>query len=163
MVGRVGRKRPQADDEVSPDSNLSKIAIGGGALVAVVLAVVITLFVLGKKGSVLDRIAGGFDYVASNVTTAAEANGPFAFRRVDIDTTKPQIAAMALDLGACAVSSAAIRWSWTASGGPPDAYRLFTAAGSLLAALPQAELQVARLGCWKIRPVGGERTLSSHG
>jgi alpha-2-macroglobulin len=66
------------------------LLIGGGALVAIVLAVVITLFVLGKNGNVLDRIAGGFNYVASNVTTAAEANGPFAFRRVDIDTTKPQ-------------------------------------------------------------------------
>jgi len=39
------------------------LLIGGGALVAIVLAVVITFYVLGKNGSVLDRIAGGFDYV----------------------------------------------------------------------------------------------------
>jgi uncharacterized protein YfaS (alpha-2-macroglobulin family) len=66
------------------------ILIGGGALVAVVLAVVVTLYALGKNGSVIDRIAGGFDTVTSNVAAVAEANGPFAFHRVDVDTTKPQ-------------------------------------------------------------------------
>lgn len=66
------------------------LIIGGGAAVAVILAVVVTLFALGKNGSVIDRIASGFDTVTANVASVAEANGPFAFHRVDIDTTKPQ-------------------------------------------------------------------------
>ena len=45
------------------------LIIGGGALVAVVLAVVVTLYALGAKhgGTVLDRIAGGLDEVGSGV------------------------------------------------------------------------------------------------
>jgi uncharacterized protein YfaS (alpha-2-macroglobulin family) len=67
------------------------ILIGGGALVAVVLAVVITLYVIGgKHGSgVFDRIAGGLTEVGG-VSSAEADNQTFAFRRVDIDTAKPQ-------------------------------------------------------------------------
>ena len=66
------------------------ILIGGGALVAVILAVVLTLYVMGGKhgGSVLERIAGGLN--EAGVTSVAEASDSFAFRRVDVDTTKPQ-------------------------------------------------------------------------
>jgi hypothetical protein len=72
------------------------ILIGGGALVTVVLAVVVTLYVLGGErapgtGSLLSRIAGGIDYISSSVAPqTAEAEGPFAFRRVDVDTTKSE-------------------------------------------------------------------------
>lgn len=68
------------------------LLIGGGALVAVVLAVVITLYALGAKhgGGLLDRIAGGLGEVSSSVSTQANASDTFAFRRVDIDTTKAQ-------------------------------------------------------------------------
>jgi len=47
MVGRVGRKRPQADDEVSPDSNLSKIAIGGGAAGLIVTLGMLAILLVG--------------------------------------------------------------------------------------------------------------------
>jgi alpha-2-macroglobulin len=68
------------------------LLIGGGALVTIVLAVVITFYVLGSKhgGGLLDRIAGGLDEVATSVSTKAEASDTFAFRMVDIDTAKPQ-------------------------------------------------------------------------
>jgi len=71
------------------------ILIGGGALVTVVLAVVITLYVLGGErvpgSGVLTRIAGGIDYISASVTPAtAEAEGPFAFHRVDVDTSKAE-------------------------------------------------------------------------
>lgn len=67
------------------------LAIGGGALVAVVLAVVITIYALGKSGgSFLDRLSGGLTTVTEAVTSTAQASDSFAFRMVDIDTTKPQ-------------------------------------------------------------------------
>ncbi|HUO99325.1 MAG TPA: alpha-2-macroglobulin, partial [Rhizomicrobium sp.] len=71
------------------------ILIGGGALVAVVLAVVVTLYVIGGAhvpgGGVLTRIAGGIDYISEGVKPAtAEAEGPFAFHRVDVDTSKAE-------------------------------------------------------------------------
>jgi uncharacterized protein YfaS (alpha-2-macroglobulin family) len=67
------------------------LLIGGGALVAVVLAVVVTLYIMGGKhgGTMLERIAGGLNQVGG-VATAEADNQSFAFRRVDIDTTKPQ-------------------------------------------------------------------------
>jgi uncharacterized protein YfaS (alpha-2-macroglobulin family) len=69
------------------------LLIGGGALVSVVLAVVVTLYVLGGEhapgSGVFSRIASGLDYVSAGVKPkAAEAEGPFAFHRVDVDTTK---------------------------------------------------------------------------
>ena len=77
------------------------ILIGGGALVTVVLAVVITLYVLGgrtvtatkggEEPGVFSRIAGGLSYISSGITPeAAIAAGPFAFHRVDVDTTKAE-------------------------------------------------------------------------
>ncbi len=69
------------------------ILIGGGVGVAVVLAVVVTLYVLGGRGTggsgFFDRLAGGLSTVTSAVAPpAAEAGGEFVFRRVDIDTSK---------------------------------------------------------------------------
>src|SRR5271157_1188820 len=74
------------------------ILIGGGVALAVVLAVVITLYVLGGRGTsgggFLDRLAGGLTNVTSRLQpTSAEANAEFAFHRLDIDTSKPQAAA----------------------------------------------------------------------
>ena len=74
------------------------LLIGGGALVSVVLAVIVTLYVLGGshsagsgKGGILTRIAGGLDVVSSGFAPAtAEATGEFAFHRVDIDTSKAE-------------------------------------------------------------------------
>jgi len=71
------------------------ILVGGGVLVTVVLAVVVTLYVLGGErvpgSGVLSRIAGGLDVVTSGAgTSTAEAEGPFAFHRVDIDTSKAE-------------------------------------------------------------------------
>ncbi|MDR3527324.1 MAG: hypothetical protein P4L57_08585, partial [Rhizomicrobium sp.] len=68
------------------------IAIGGGALLAVVLVVVGALYFLGGKHAgegVFARLSGGMGELTSSVKSA-EAGGEFAFRRVDIDTSKPQ-------------------------------------------------------------------------
>ena len=74
------------------------ILIGGGALVAVVLAVVVTLYVIGGRQTegtgLFGRIASGFTSVTGAVTPSkAEAAAEFAFHRLEIDTTKPQAAA----------------------------------------------------------------------
>jgi alpha-2-macroglobulin len=73
---------------------------GGGALFAVVLAVAVSLYLLGGKsstgesnGGVFTRIAGGLDVVSSGFSLsppAAEAEAEFAFHRVDIDTSKAE-------------------------------------------------------------------------
>ncbi len=69
------------------------IVIGGGALVAVVLAVVVTLYVLGgrhtQREGLIARLTGGIDYLSSAVCPSkAEAVAEFAFHRLDVDTTK---------------------------------------------------------------------------
>jgi len=75
------------------------ILIGSGVLAAVVLAVIVTLYVLGERagtagGGFFDRLASGFSSVTSSLTPGtAEASAEFAFHRVDIDTTQPQAAA----------------------------------------------------------------------
>ena len=75
------------------------ILIGGGAAVAVILAVVVTLYVLGGRGTgsgggFFDRLTSGLSTVTSSLApTKAEAVGEFAFHRVDIDTSQPQAAA----------------------------------------------------------------------
>ena len=76
------------------------ILIGGGVLVSVVLAVVVTLYVLGgrhtaggvaKDQGLFSRIAGGFTYLSSGIAPeTAVAAGEFVFYRVDIDTTKAE-------------------------------------------------------------------------
>ncbi|MDE2183938.1 MAG: alpha-2-macroglobulin family protein [Alphaproteobacteria bacterium] len=74
------------------------ILIGGGALAAIVLAVVVTLYVLGGRqtGShgFFERLANGFSSVTTGLAPSkAQAAAEFAFHRLDIDTTKPQAAA----------------------------------------------------------------------
>jgi len=74
------------------------ILIGGGVGVAVVLAVVVTLYLLGGSetggGGFFARLSNGLSAVTSGVSpTSAEAGGEFAFHRVDIDTSKPQAVA----------------------------------------------------------------------
>ncbi|MGC9952974.1 MAG: alpha-2-macroglobulin [Rhizomicrobium sp.] len=74
------------------------ILIGGGAGVAVILAAVVTLYVLGGRGTsgggFFDRLANGISTVTSGVVpTTAEAGAEFAFHRVDIDTSQPQAVA----------------------------------------------------------------------
>ncbi|MDE1986818.1 MAG: alpha-2-macroglobulin family protein [Alphaproteobacteria bacterium] len=71
------------------------LLIGGGVLAAVVLAVVVTLYLLGGRGTTskgfFDRLAGGLSTVTSGFAPAtAQAGATFAFQRLDIDTTKPQ-------------------------------------------------------------------------
>ena len=74
------------------------ILIGGGAFVALFLAAVITLYVLGGRatngesgGGLLARLANGFTSITSSFTPGqAQAGGEFAFHRVDVDTTKAQ-------------------------------------------------------------------------
>jgi uncharacterized protein YfaS (alpha-2-macroglobulin family) len=70
----------------------------GGAVAAVVLAIVVGLYAMGGKHSdgtptsgFFDRIASGFSSVTSSMTPAQMAEAPeFAFRRLEIDTSKPQ-------------------------------------------------------------------------
>jgi uncharacterized protein YfaS (alpha-2-macroglobulin family) len=70
----------------------------GGAVVAVVLAVVVALYAMGGKhqdgtptGGFFDRLASGFNSVTSGMTPAEMAEAPeFAFRRLEVDTTKAQ-------------------------------------------------------------------------
>jgi uncharacterized protein YfaS (alpha-2-macroglobulin family) len=74
------------------------ILIGGGVGIAFVLAVVVTLYVLGGRetsgGGFFERLASGVSTVTSSLKpAAAEAGAEFAFHRLDIDTTKPQAAA----------------------------------------------------------------------
>jgi uncharacterized protein YfaS (alpha-2-macroglobulin family) len=72
------------------------IVIAGGAVAVVLIAVAVALYVLGGRGpgvgqGVLERLRNG---VAAITASFAPAKVPsleeFAFRRLDIDTTKPQ-------------------------------------------------------------------------
>jgi hypothetical protein len=71
------------------------LMIGGGTL-AVIAIVVGTLYFLGGGhgklgGGFFDRIAGGLSQIGGSMTPAQMAEAPnFAFRRLEIDTTKPQ-------------------------------------------------------------------------
>ncbi len=71
------------------------VMIGGGVL-AVIVVVTGVLYFLGGKGSPLgggffSRIANGLSSVTSSVTPGQMAEAPFfAFRRLEVDTTKPQ-------------------------------------------------------------------------
>ncbi|HEX2590942.1 MAG TPA: alpha-2-macroglobulin [Rhizomicrobium sp.] len=73
------------------------LAIGGG-VVAAVVAVIAVLYAAGGKHAdgtpsegILDRIASGFSSVTTTMTPAQMAEAPeFAFRRLEIDTTKAQ-------------------------------------------------------------------------
>jgi uncharacterized protein YfaS (alpha-2-macroglobulin family) len=73
------------------------ILIGGGVAVVVILAVVVTLYLLGARGTgggFFARLTSGLSSVTSGLApTSAEAGGEFAFHRVDIDTSKPQAVA----------------------------------------------------------------------
>ncbi|MCX5797216.1 MAG: S41 family peptidase [Elusimicrobia bacterium] len=64
----------------------------------------------------------------------AFANGEDPELAFAIDTMPPAPP----KLSACAVSSAAIRWSWPTSGGLAGDFQLFYATGTLLAALPNS-------------------------
>lgn len=66
------------------------VLIGGGALIAIVLAIAGTLYFLGGKdsGGMLGRIAGGLG--EAGISTAHADSDRFAFRMVDVDTSKPQ-------------------------------------------------------------------------
>jgi alpha-2-macroglobulin len=68
------------------------ILIGGGALAAVVVAACATLYVMGGHGGgFFQRIANGYSAItASQILPGAQAGGEFVFRRLDIDTTKPE-------------------------------------------------------------------------
>jgi uncharacterized protein YfaS (alpha-2-macroglobulin family) len=74
------------------------LVIGGGVLGVVVVAVVATLYVLGGRSpnaplgnGFLARLETGFASVTQGLTPAQIAqSGDFAFRRLEIDTTKPQ-------------------------------------------------------------------------
>src|SRR4051812_9051086 len=78
-------------------TNRRYLAIGGG-VVAVVLAAVVGLYMLGGKhtdgtppSGFFDRIASGLSSVTAGMTPSQMAEAPeFAFRRLEIDTTKPQ-------------------------------------------------------------------------
>ena len=66
------------------------IAIGGAALAVVVLAVVGGFYFFGGHhggDSMLARLTNG---LVGSAVKPAEAEGPFAFHRVDVDTSKPQ-------------------------------------------------------------------------
>ena len=90
-------------------------------------------------------------YNAFLSTTGLSADTPYFFRvraighgglatpytaAASTRTHPPPPAAPAVS--ASAVSSGAIRWSWTASGGAAEQYLLFTASGALAASLPGA-------------------------
>ena len=70
------------------------ILISGGAILALAVAAVVTLYVLGGRatnGGVLTRIVTGFSRITSSFgPTEAQAGGEFAFHRVDVDTSKAQ-------------------------------------------------------------------------
>ena len=71
------------------------LMIGGGAL-AIIAVVVATLYFLGGNGTTpgggfLARLQSGLTSVTGSMTPAQMAEAPeFAFRRLEIDTTKPQ-------------------------------------------------------------------------
>src|SRR5215471_9501576 len=72
------------------------IVIAGGAVAVVLVAVVVALYVLGGRGpgagqGVLERLRNGVVAITSSFAPAKIPSlEEFAFRRLDIDTTKPQ-------------------------------------------------------------------------
>lgn len=77
------------------DKNRLYLMIGGG-VAAVILVIVATLYFLGGKdtpegGGFFARLQSGLSSVTGSLTPAQMAEAPeFAFRRLEIDTTKPQ-------------------------------------------------------------------------
>ena len=70
--------------------------VGGGVL-AVIAVVVGALYFMGGNGNAplgggfLARLQNGLSSVTGSMTPAQEAEAPdFAFRRLEVDTTKPQ-------------------------------------------------------------------------
>ncbi|HJW41428.1 MAG TPA: MG2 domain-containing protein, partial [Rhizomicrobium sp.] len=76
-------------------NNRRFVMIGGGIL-AVIAVVAGVLYLLGGRSSPLgggffSRIAGGFSSITGSMTPSQMAEAPyFAFRRLEVDTTKPQ-------------------------------------------------------------------------
>ncbi len=71
----------------------------GGAVAAVIIAALIGLYVVGGRtpngaanGNIFTRLAEGFHQITSGTTTSVQVaqGGDFVFRRLDVDTTKPQ-------------------------------------------------------------------------
>src|SRR5262245_50955301 len=73
------------------------IVIAGGAVAVALVAIVVALYVLGGRGpgaggaGILERIRNGVATITSGFAPTKVASlQEFAFRRLDIDTTKPQ-------------------------------------------------------------------------
>ncbi|HEX4294655.1 MAG TPA: alpha-2-macroglobulin [Rhizomicrobium sp.] len=77
--------------------NMRRLLMIGGTVVVIVLAGLAGLYVIGGKtpqGSqdgILQRLASGFNSITAGLTPPKVAQGgEFAFRRLEVDTTKPQ-------------------------------------------------------------------------
>src|ERR1700733_9827456 len=78
--------------------NLRRLLVIGGSLVAVVVVAVAGLYVLGGRGphgqphgGILARLERGLRGLTNGTTPPKVAQGEdFAFRRLEVDTTKPQ-------------------------------------------------------------------------
>ncbi|MEI9930069.1 MAG: MG2 domain-containing protein [Rhizomicrobium sp.] len=78
--------------------NSRRLLIIGGTVLAVVIAALAGLYALGgrrpngaENGSIFDRLAEGFHQITTGATPAQVAeSSEFVFRRLDVDTTKPQ-------------------------------------------------------------------------
>jgi len=77
--------------------NMRRLLIIGGTVFAIVVAGLAGLYVIGGKtpqgqqGGILQRLASGFSSITSGLTPPKVAlGGEFAFRRLEVDTTKPQ-------------------------------------------------------------------------
>jgi len=77
--------------------NMRRLLIIGGSVAAVIVAALVTLYILGgrtpegRQASLLSRIASGFSAITTAVTPPKLAEGgEFAFRRLEIDTSKPE-------------------------------------------------------------------------
>src|SRR6185312_15887815 len=83
------------------ENNMRRLLVIGGAVVAIVVAALAGLYVLGGRGpngqpngSLLARLENGLSTITSGLSppkTATAGEGEtFAFRRLEVDTTKPQ-------------------------------------------------------------------------
>jgi uncharacterized protein YfaS (alpha-2-macroglobulin family) len=78
--------------------NLRRLLIIGGSVVAIVFVALAGLYVLGGRGpggqpngGILARLESGLSALTASVTPPKVAQGEdFAFRRLEVDTTKPQ-------------------------------------------------------------------------
>ena len=77
--------------------NMRRLLMIGGTVVVIVLAGLAGLYVIGGKtpqgqqGGILQRLASGFNSITAGLTPPKVAQGgEFAFRRLEVDTTKPQ-------------------------------------------------------------------------